>query len=322
MSQPRKKKTFLEWWMERITTLKGYKQEANSLYSKTGLAYNVGAWAVIKLAFHAYFVDVYSGIIKANFTKSYYVDVFSASGLDKIDATGDIILGSAPIADRVPKTGKKFDKIILIEKNPGSVAALRKILPNAVVIDKDANTEGIDAALGEFKEPGIPFLAFVDPEGLAIDWAPLSTLLAKWCDVIVKYEPTSVRRIVGSSSAQPGHANALDRYFGTREWRNCNDDQELLNLYVRQISRFKDVVIPIRVNGSPTGNFHYYVIFAARKTSGSQGWIDAINRAKEYIEKATSDDAERFLGIYSGKQELLDGSWKRPEEGKLNDGFS
>lgn len=300
--------------MERTTTLKGYKEEATSLYSQTGMAYDVGPWAVLKLAFHAYFVDVYTGIIKAKFPKSYYVDVFAASGLDKIESTGDVILGSAPIADRVPKAGKKFDKIILIEKDSESAAALRKILPNAIVINMDANTDGIAAALKEFKEPGIPFLAFVDPEGLAIDWTPLSTMLAQWCDVIIKYEPTSVRRLVGSSNTQHGHANALDRYFGTQDWRDCSNDQDLLNLYLTQIRSFKDVVIPIRVNGSPTGNFHYYVIFAARKTAGSQGWIDAINRAKEYIEQATSNDAEHFLRIYSGKQDLLDDSWKRLDD--------
>ena len=304
MKKGRRKKDYLEWWMDRITTLKGFKEEASRLYRVTNTAYKTGAWAILKLAILAYYVDVYTTIIKARFAETYYLDLFAGPGLDLIRRTNDVIFGSPLIADRATRTNKKFDKLILVEKDKTFANALEKILPEATVIPQDTNSGGLDAALKMFpKGRSVPFLAFVDPEGLEMQWETLRVLLESWSDVIINYQPSAVRRAVGSISTSESFATTLTKFFGTQDWASCNTDEDYLKLYERQIRLFKDYVIPIKVTG-PKG-FYYYIIVAVRKTSGMQGWINAIYKAKENIEKASYKEAEKFLLIFSGKQRTL-----------------
>jgi len=73
-----------------------------------------------------------------------------------------------------------------------------KLLPHATIIAEDVNSDGLRKALSMFAyEKSIPFLAFVDPEGLEIKWSTLQVLLERWSDVIINYQPAAVHRTVG-----------------------------------------------------------------------------------------------------------------------------
>lgn len=204
----------------------------------------------------------------------------------------------------MPSQGKKFDRLILIEKDMEDANSLRKLLPSATVYHTDVNDGGMDFALRDIKQGGsMPVLAFVDPEGLAIHWSTLEKLLGVWSDVIINYQPTSVRRAVGSIQSQPNVEKSLNLYFGGPGWKTCQNDDELFQEYCDRIEHHKEIVIPIKVKG-PRG-FYYYIIVAVRRTGGDQGWIEAVMRAKAKIEKATSEDMTRFLDIFRGTQRLL-----------------
>ncbi len=237
--------------------------------------------------------------MKKKFEEAYYMDVFAGPGLTKIKGTNDLIFGSPLIADRATKSKRKFDKLILIEKNRERSATLEELLPNAIIINEDVNSGGLYEALNHLpKDRSVPFLAFVDPEGLEMHWKTLELLLNRWSDVIINYQPSAIRRAVGS-----GYYKTLTNFFGTEEWASCKSDKEYMDLYRRQIGEYKDYTIPIRVQG-PRG-FHYYIIVAVRRTSGNQGWIDAIKRAKQNVEKTDYKNAERLLRIFKGEQHTL-----------------
>lgn len=301
----RRTKSYHEWWLDRIKTLSGFQNEARSLYLTTCAAYPVGPWAILKLALVAYYIDVYTSIIKKKFSKSYYVDFFAGPGLNEIKETGDIVLGSPLLAQRVPSQNKKFDKLLLVETDPTRANALGKLLPCASIVHDDVNAIGINLIIGELAESNIPSLVFVDPEGLAIHWSTLEKIFSCWCDVMINYQPTSVRRIVGSARSNSVYEQSLNDFFGSHAWKTCSNDDELLRLYVQNIHNHREVVIPIKVQ-SPEA-FHYYIVIAVRKTAGSQRWIEAIYRAKANIEQATSEDAKRFLDVYMGRQATIDG---------------
>lgn len=304
MRKGKRKKDYLQWWMDRIAILTGFKEEARKLYSLTNTTYTVGSWALLKLVILEYYVDVYTTIIKKIFNEAYYLDLFAGPGLDLIKETGDVIFGSPLIADKVPKPEKKFDKLILIEQDRSSAAALQTLLPHATVIPEDVNVSGLEKALGLFpKDRSVPCLAFVDPEGLDLQWSTLQMLLQRWSDVVINYQPSAVRRAAGSIYISSSYATTLTKFFGTEKWALCNTEEEYLELYRSQIEQHKDYTIPIKVQGP--GGFHYYIIVAVRKTGGAQRWIDAIHRAKEHIEKANYKDAERFLRIFKGEQRTL-----------------
>lgn len=282
-----------------MQTLAGFKDEASTLYQKTGTAYPVGAWAILKLALVAYYVDVYSSIIKSRFKQSYYVDFFAGPGLNQIRETGDIVLGSPLLADRVPKKNKKFDRLILVESDGNKSKALQTLLPTANVIPYDINVEGIAKVLAAIPSKGTPGLVFVDPEGVEIQWKTLEMILDRWCDIMINFQTSSIARISNAKH----RTNALDAFYGTHEWRNCVGGDDLLRLYVRRLSARRDYAIPIRVQGP--GVFHYHIIIGVRKTQGSQEWVDAIYRARDKIEQATSRDAEQFLDIRYKRQASL-----------------
>jgi three-Cys-motif partner protein len=299
----RRKETYMTWWHKRIRTLSGFEDEAKRLFAQTGKAYPVkGTWAVMKLALIAYYIGLYSSIIKNRFPQAYYIDFFAGPGLTRIEETGDLILGSPLLADRGPKADRKFDKLILVEHDVKRAAALKKLLPSSQVVPHDINSEGIKAVLSSLPQ-NAPSLVFVDPEGLEIHWKTMEQILNRWCDVIINFQTSGIQRIVASARNSAKYDETLDLFFGTWEWRDCHIEEELLALYVAQLGKHREVVVPIRVQGP--GIFHYHMIVAVRKTKGTQQWIDAIDRAKAKIEEATSDDVKPLLDVYHKRQATL-----------------
>jgi three-Cys-motif partner protein len=299
----RKKETYLKWWQKRITTLSGFEGEAKRLFLQTETAYRVkGTWAVMKLAIIAYYIGLYSSIIKSRFERAYYVDFFAGPGLTQIEDTGDLILGSPLLADRGPKAGRKFDKLILVENDDQSVNALRKLLPSAQIVPHDINSEGVEEVLSSLPQ-SVPSLVFVDPEGLEIHWKTMERILSRWCDIIINFQSSGIQRTVASARNSSAYDAKLDLFFGTWEWRDCYAEEDLLALYVAQLGKHREVVVPIRVQGP--GIFHYHIIVAVRKTKGTQRWVEAIDRAKTKIEAATSEDVKPLLDVYHKRQATL-----------------
>ncbi|MEM3553648.1 MAG: three-Cys-motif partner protein TcmP [Candidatus Bathyarchaeia archaeon] len=292
--------------MERIRTLKGYQKEAEQLYNLTKLAYPAHSWTILKLSILAYYIDLYTVIIKSRYEHAFYLDLCAGCGLNRIEETGDIVLGSACIADRIPRVDKKFDQLILFEQDEQRAAAIKKILPTARVENADSNSPILTNILrGIDNVPRSHFLAFVDPEADEIYWATIETLLKTRGDILINYMCTSIRRIWGNACrGEEKFIERMNRFFGDDSWRSCVQAEDLFTIYLEKIQRHKEVVIPIEVKG-PKG-FHYHVIVAVRKTKGAQQWIQAIEKAKYSIEKASHEDAEEFLRIFSGKQKTLD----------------
>lgn len=301
-----KRKTHFEWWMERIEKLKGYQEEAKHLYEITKTAYPAHSWTILKLSILAYYVDLYTVIIKSHYESAFYLDLCAGCGLNHIQETGDIVLGSAVIADRIPRGNKKFDQLILIEQDQKKAEALKGILPNAQIIHGDSNSSILTEILSEIdNRPRSHFLAFIDPEADEIHWQTIETLLKTRGDIIINYMCTSIRRIWGNACrGAEKFVERMDRFFGDESWKACSHAEDLFELYLKKVKKYKEVVIPIEVKG-PKG-FHYHVIVAVRRTKGSQPWIQVIEKAKQQIEKASHEDAEKFLQIFSGKQKTLD----------------
>jgi three-Cys-motif partner protein len=301
---PLRKDTF-KWWQDRIKVLRGFEAEADALYAKTGVAYNVGPQAISKLALFEYYVNVYTSIIKLNFPKAIYVDLFAGSGLTRIKSTGDVVLGSALIADRIPKEGRKFDRMFLVESDPPSAEALRTLLPQAEVIEKDVNTVDWSEEIGS-EWSDVPALVVADPEGMDLHWATIKPLLERWSDVIINFQVEGPMRVGSRAWKEPQYAPAMDRIYGSQTWRAIEDSTSdaALKLYVEGLEEYKDIVKWAKVKGR--ASFHYYVIFAVRKTKGGQGWLDAIDRGVKYVNEARPDLIESLLDVYHERTTTLD----------------
>ncbi|MCD6493822.1 MAG: three-Cys-motif partner protein TcmP [Archaeoglobaceae archaeon] len=296
---PRRKTPF-EWWQDRISTLTGYKDEAKRLYSFVGSAYPQGYWTLLKLAIFAYYIDVYTVVAKSNFNRILYIDLFAGSGLNEIEINKhkEILLGSALLAEKVPRRGKEFDEIILVEQDPEKAAVLKQLLPESTVINDDCNSpDTLKKILDRInEEPRTHFLAVMDPEGLELKWSTVQTLIKLQGDSVINYMCAGVGRSWGnvySSKQQDSIKVKLERtlteFFGNNKWKNCVPPTQggsvecLFDLYFNQVKEFKQNSVPITVRGIK--GFHYHIIVAVGRTRGTQGWIDAIYRAKYQIEK-------------------------------------
>ena len=116
----KRQKPYDKWWLDRIKTISGFQNEAVRLYQTTQAVYPVRAWAVLKLALVAFYIDLYTSIVKARFPSTAYIDLFAGPGLNQIEETGDIVFGSPLLADRVKE--KSLPPIL-----PSMLSASRRV---------------------------------------------------------------------------------------------------------------------------------------------------------------------------------------------------
>jgi three-Cys-motif partner protein len=307
---PREKTDDFEWWQKRINDIKGLEKEADQLYNRTGVAYEIGPQAICKLALFAYYIDVYTSILKSNAPKIYYVDLFAGSGLTKIDSTGDLVLGSAMLAKKIPKPGKEFDKMFLVENDPVKVEALGKLLPEATIIPKDVNTVDWSSEIGN---DDAAYLVIADPEGMQMDWRTIEPLLRRWSDVVINFQAEGPMRVGGRALTEPEYAPAMDRFYGNQNWRSARNTSgdAWLEIYIKQLEAHKPIAKWAKVRGR--GSFYYDLIVAVKKTAGTKGgeqdWLKAIDRVNDHVERAKPDLIERLLHVYHGRVKTLEDSW-------------
>jgi three-Cys-motif partner protein len=297
------------WWNTRFRILKGYQNEAGSLFRTTSIANEAGPQAIQKLAILAYYITVYTTIIKKRFKLAYYVDFFAGPGLDRIDnKEGDILLGSPLLADRVPAPSKKFDKLLLFESNAKKAFALQKLLPSAKVRARDVNTISDLSKELELRDcTQIPMLGFVDPFAISdLKWTTLVKLIDCWSDVIINFQTTIVRRSAAQARST-GWGQALNEFYGTQSWRSLNTDEEFLQFYKDRLRerKGKDAIVEsIRIRGR--GGFFYDLLFVVKKTGGSQDWISAIHEGKTMIESIKIEKLEELTQVFFEHQPSID----------------
>jgi hypothetical protein len=87
-----------------------------------------------------------------------------------------------------------------------------------------------------------------------------------------------------------------DLMYGTREWRECSTRGDLTALYVRQLRKIRDVVIPISIGGDAKApNYGYDFIFAVRETGGGSEWASSVDRLRRRMEALDGLDVARVL---------------------------
>jgi three-Cys-motif partner protein len=275
--------------------------------------YKPGPWCVTKLIALAYFVDIYTRIIPRMpfFKKMRYIELLSGAGLCRIDETGDIIAGSALIAATM--CNQQFDEYIFIELDEKKAKALKDrmkvITPNALIIQDNCNNV-ISEIIPTFNDND-HYLAFVDSEGLEVDWSTINTLLSKQGDMIFNFQSQMVNRVVGrANSGSLGDVKRLNQFYGDDRWRNLDGADELLIGYMEKIREetTRKRVVPLPVKGP--GSYRYDLILATRKTKGDNPWLKPMEALAETMNGFTPDFIQKALNILTGGQRILDSYFK------------
>lgn len=323
-----RKKTDFDWWQDRIKTLKGKSEEVHEIVEKFSLQIDeiddtkgFGEWTFLKLLTLAYYIDVYSNIAKIYFDKIFYIDICAGEGLVKLRRINEIIAGSSLLGQIVPREEKRFDKLYLVENDSDKSKMLKEILPDAEVYCADANNPGLLDTIEEVLQNGNNnhYLAFIDPYTTDINWKTIERLMENKGDLIINYMFSPIARIWGSYHSQNVNKKErmakkliLDDFFGDEGWLTIlpkdsgGTGDDLLNFYITKIKKYRDIVIPIAIRGLK-GRFTYYMLVAIRDTKGAQGWIKAVHKVKEYVEKADDKFINQLFLIYNRKQKTMNG---------------
>jgi three-Cys-motif partner protein len=194
-----------------------------------------GAWTERKLSVVRRYLEAYVQALKSQPFKRLYVDAFAGTGdraekrreslplldLPELDA---ITKGSARLALEV---SPPFDTYVLIERaarRAGELSALVRAYPDRsiTVLNADANQAiGNLCQITNWRETrGVVFL---DPYGLQVAWDTLVAISGtKALDVWILF-PTGMglnRLLTKDGNIPVEWQEALDRFIGTREWRD------------------------------------------------------------------------------------------------------
>ena len=274
---------------------------------QTNRVYEVGPWAIMKLALLGYYIQVYTNILGSSGTIN-YVDLFAGPGINRIKGTTHNIMGSPLLAKLSPRK-YHFTNLILCELDRKNSDALEILLPDAKVVKGDINVEGLNELVPLLESDRGHSLVFADPEGLDLRFQTLEKVSGvTYCDVVINYQPNAVNRVLGQAVRNPQMRIALTNFFGTADWNNGMNGDQLLQIYCSRIKQFRDNVIPVKVQG--TKLFHYYIILATRKAykrdSGQEEWLMSFERAKQRVERTDAKQAKTFLEIVTGSQTIFE----------------
>lgn len=317
-----------DWWKKRVNELAGKKKEIKRMYDivkeklpASQLYTKRDSWVFMKLVILAYYIPIYTNIMRKWRENMIYIDLFSGPGFNYIKSIDEIIAGSPLLAHLMPRTTKKgrsnaFDDLVLFDKNPLYCETLQKVLPYATVTCCDCNAPETISVIKKKLRPfhKSHFLAFIDPEGLQTNWNTLEGLLKSNGDLIINYMYLGVGRNFGSyhktsGKRKEGMERKLTTFFGDDSWKRIpsdgNKSANLLQLYLNKLYEYRKflLVIPI-ISG--IGGFQYRIIMAIRDTPAGSPWMKAMEDVKKRIENMTVDQFNRLMLVYRGKQSTLD----------------
>lgn len=217
-----------------------------------------------------------------------YVDLFGGPGICTLRESGKRIPGSALLAAMAPKP---FTRILVCEKDPKTADACRTRLSKltatgqAIVFEGDCN-EKISEIEREIPERAL-VLAFIDPEGLHVDFNTIQTLANdRRVDLLVLFaDRYDVVRNIQLYLAQQD--SNLDRFLGCGEWRKqlselpSHDAASLCKFFTafyqqQLIDRLQYQAVSDEVMKS-VNTALYRVVYASKHPKGLEFW-DKIKR--------------------------------------------
>jgi len=276
----------------------------------------VHGWTALKLIALLYYVGVYTSIIPKYFDKMYYLDLFSGCGINRVRKRNDILMGSPIIAGWFAR--KPFDKMFLIESKRNLRSCLRTRLNflksqlniqefeviEAETVDCNQNIDDIIPVLDKNH-----YLAFIDPEGMQVNWATMLKLLRLNGDLIIRFPIAEIRRVWRAAAKEKwedrsaNNIKALIRFFGksiTNDVIRKLRDIDLLTKYMDQLRQNgREIVKNITIKGD--NDYHYDLIYAVRATPGGSPWMEAVDNLKRRIERFSGKAVERALDVWAGR---------------------
>jgi three-Cys-motif partner protein len=307
-----------DWISTRLEDLTAHSDALVDLAPGTSPSY--GPLTALKLFLLAAQIEVYTRIIPDEFDHSYYIDVLAGAGVTQIKDHDVAIAGSPLIATTMSDT--PLDRYYFIEKRSDRADALAARLDyidenttlsiprdRCVIRNGNANEE-IPIVINEMKQRGETYglggvnrCAFIDNEGLDVEWGTIEALLQIWGDTLITFPSVTISRKRGKEKF-----GDITQFFGTSEWIPCETETEYRDLYSDRLAATSPVELKqraITVNSRQKAKrFYYDLLYSTRATANDSPYIAAIDAVKKRFSRMDGNDIEAILALIQGTDQM------------------
>ena len=299
-----------DWVKERIT----YLVRKIEPVKKDGKIVSPGKiWSIKKVLALDYYIASTHAIYRKNFEYWYFVDTHCGSGMIGFDGKpldNEKFPGS-PLIATLRNSNNPFSDYFLSDTSEESINALKNRLSKLKdyvgnrTYSPEVRSFSETAEIIKNKDAwGNIFLIFIDPAGFKdLQWKDLEKLLSiDKADIFITFMSYGVALNRPHAHEKEESGKIFDNVFGTSDWRKCNNQDELVDLYIRQIKTKKEYVenIPIFRAGE---NKLYDLIFASSNPTGAGSVMTYI---KGIIDNVTTELIEEALKVATDNKEDLD----------------
>ncbi len=260
-----------------------------------------GQWVIEKLDYLYRYIDVFEKSMHNKWLIRNYIDLLAGPGKNRIRNTNQIILGSPLIAltTQFPFTGYYF-----VDIDPNNITALKERcnaspLINSIHIETGDCNVIIDKVINQISSTQDQSLnlAFLDPEGLELEWSSVKKLAGiRKMDLVINYPQGGLNRMMTKVYRDTGN-NIVDLFFGSQDWRKVYSrfksqhksglHRDLIDLYKSKLQNLGYAEVK---GGEETGGNEplirntrrnaplYRLIFASKNPLGEKFWRSITKR--------------------------------------------
>ena len=304
------KKDPYDWTKDRISNL---VQQIAPLKNDGHTVSPGQIWSIKKLLTLDYYIAATHDIFKKHFENWYFVDTHCGSGLIGFsdDLLKDVRFPGSPLIATLRNEKNPFSDYIMSDIEEDSIRILKERLlklkhsvggrtysPKVRSFSKTVETvKDKDSGWGN------AFLIFIDPTGYTdLQWTDIEKLLSiEKADIFINFMSYSVALNRPHAERHEEYAKTFDSIFGTSDWRECKDQNELVELYMRQIKTKKQVVEKISVYKAGENKL-YTLIFASNNKRGAGNVMTYI---KGIVDSVTTELISDALKVAANKQQDL-----------------
>ncbi len=259
-----------------------------------------GSWVSEKLDYLKRYIDIFETSMRLKWPQRNYIDLFSGTGKNSIRETKEIILGSPLVA---LTTKHPFEGYYFSDCNKDNILALNtrcnasEYYNRVHIYTADANqiVNTIVDQIKKFYPPSLN-LAFLDPDGLELEWSTVAKLVELRCDLIIHYSQQGITRY-GLKAFKSDEETKVDRFFGTTEWRRVYKPwyekprkpglhRELIGFYkerlkslgYREVKQSDEILTEPLIRNEKRNVPLYRLIFASKNPLGEDFWQKVTQR--------------------------------------------
>ena len=261
-----------------------------------------GLWAKEKLDYLLRYMNTFETSMRNKWPERNYIDLFAGPGKNCSisDHSKQIFLGSPLLALNVkyPFSGYYYSEIDPQLKEVLEKRCSASPLFNSLhFYEGDANdvVKIIVRRIHQFS-PNSLNLAFLDPEGLELEWSTVAELAKLRCDLIIYYSQGGFERNI-KGFFESNRDTRADLFFGTRDWKKIYEPwytktetsglhrdlidyykERLKNLGYVRVEQSDEISTEPLIRSTKKNAPLYRLIFASKHSLGEDFWRKIIKR--------------------------------------------